>query len=375
MSGHIRKRRRADGSVAWQVRITEGGREQLKTFGRKADAERWLLDRQAAKLRGDLISPEAQVVTVRELADDWRATWPGRLEPTSQRRYEQLLRLYVLPGLGRSRAATMTHAEVAGFLAGLPSSLSPSTVRKVHATLSALFTEGIRSGAVRVNPCRHQRLPRSVRQESVIVTAEEAESLALSAMKQVSGGESARVAVRLAFYTGLRAGELWALRRRDVDMLHGRVIVSRGLKLVGGRHEFGPTKTHAVRRVSLPASVKADVEALLAGRPADPEALLFTGAYGAPIRHNLFVLRVFRPAVLEALAPEKHSLRWHDLRHSHASDLLARGVQIHVVRERLGHASITMTVDTYGHLMPGADDDVALMLDAGVTVAGRSRDL
>ena len=79
--------------------------------------------------------------------------------------------------------------------------------------------------------------------------------------------------------------------------------------------------------------------------------------------------------MLEALAPEKHSLRWHDLRHSHASDLLARGVQIHVVRERLGHASITMTVDTYGHLMPGADDDVALMLDAGVTVAGRSRDL
>src|SRR3954470_2701337 len=178
MSGHIRKRLRSDGSTAWQVRLKEGGEEQLKTFERKRDAEQWLLDRQAARLRGDLISPEMQVVTVGELAEAWVATWPGRLEPTSQRRYEQLMRLYVLPELGRERAASMTHGDVAGFIAGLPATMAPSTVKKVHATLSAIFTEGIRSGLVRVNPCRHQRLPRVTRFESVIVTAEEVERVA-----------------------------------------------------------------------------------------------------------------------------------------------------------------------------------------------------
>src|SRR3954451_13115041 len=245
--------------------------------------------------------------------------------------------------------------------------MAASTIKKVHATLSAIYTEGIRAGMVRINPCRHQRLPRVTRQESVIVTAEEVERMAAaSAMTRWSA-----LAIKLAYNTGLRAGELWALRRRDVDLLHGRVLVSRGLKLVGGRLEFGPTKTHAERRVSVPAGLLREIEGHLSSRPADPDALLFVGAYGAPIRHNLFIRRVFRPAVIEALSEDKVGLRFHDLRHSHGSALLAAGVPIHVVKQRLGHSSIQMTVDVYGHLLPGADDDVARLLD-GVTVERRS---
>src|SRR3954471_8671177 len=137
MNAHIRKRLRADGSASWQVRIRDTGDEQVRTFDRKADAVQWLDDRKAAKLRGDLIHPEVLGVTVAELAKAWALTWPGRLQPTSALRYRQLLDLYVLPGLGGERAATLTHVQVARFLQGLR--LAPSTVRKVHATLSALY--------------------------------------------------------------------------------------------------------------------------------------------------------------------------------------------------------------------------------------------
>lgn len=356
MNAHIRRRVRADGSAAWQVRIRDTGEEQVRTFDRKRDAERWLGDRRAAKLRGDLIHPDVLGVTVAELAADWVATWPGRLQPTSALRYRQLLDLYVIPGLGAERAATLTHGAVARFLAGLKG-LSPSTVRKVHATLSALFTEGIRSGVVRVNPCARQRLPRVDRTEKVIVSQDEVEAIA--ARSPVSRDA---VAIRLAFYTGLRAGELWALRRRDVDLLHGRLLVGRALKNVGGRLEFGPTKTYAARQVSVPSEVLTDVEALLGLRPADTDALLFVGDLGAPVRHNLWLSRVWRIVVRE-LPVEKRGLRFHDLRHSHASFLLGRGVPINVVKERLGHASITTTVDTYGHLLPGADDQIAALFD------------
>lgn len=368
MNGHIRRRVRADGSVSWQVRIRGDGSEQTQSFERKRDAERFLADRKAAKLRGDLIHPDVLGVTVAELAAEWVLTWPGRLQPTSQLRYRQLLDLYVLPGLGSERAATLSHGAVARFIAEVGRGLSPSTVRKVHATLSALFTEGIRSGVVRVNPCARQRLPRIERKASVIVGVDEAEALAGSAAMTRD-----QVAIRLAFYTGVRAGELWALRRRDVDLLHGRLLVGRALKNVGGRLEFGPTKSHAARSVSVPPAILADVERLLASRPADPDCLLFVGDYGSPVRHNLWLSRVWR-VVVRGLPAEKAGLRFHDLRHSHASFLLSAGVPIHVVKERMGHASIQTTVDVYGHLMAGADDEVArLFVPARGAVEGPGR--
>jgi hypothetical protein len=211
---------------------------------------------------GEIRRPPAGTLDGRLRGDSHgrRQTWMAGVS-----RFALTLDLYIIPCLGHERAATVSYARVQRFLAGIPERLSPSTVRKVHATLSAMFTEGIRAGTVRVNPCRHQRLPRVPRAERVIVSVEEAEAIAKTA--GLIGGESARVAVRLASYTGVRAGELWALRRRDVDLLHGRIAVVRALKLVGGRHESGPTKTHQERRVSVPRSVLA-LPSSVTGRPA-----------------------------------------------------------------------------------------------------------
>ena len=352
MYGHIRKRRRSDGTTAWQVRFPDGGRERLKTFGRKVDAQRWLADRQAAALRGDLISPEAQAVTFAQLADDWRRGWEGRLQPGTTSRYDEVLRNHLLPEFGGRMAHQIGPVDVQRFVAGLtPRGVAPGTIRKIHSVLSACYSEGMRLGTVRANPARGVRLPRVPVHEMTFLTAGEVEALASTAgALPAPGGPMASLAIRLAAYTGLRAGEQWAIRVRDVDLLHRRIQITRALKDIGGRHEFGPTKTHQARAVVFPRALVPALESQMRGKAADD--LLFMGAYEAPIRHNLFTRRVFRPAVLLGLPEAKHGLRWHDLRHTYASLAAMAGAQPKDVQAQLGHASIMMTLDRYTHLFP-----------------------
>jgi integrase len=255
--------------------------------------------------------------------------------------------------------------------------VAPGTVRKIHAVLSACYGEGMRLGTVRANPARGVRLPRVAVHEMVFLTPSEVEALAFTAgALPAPGGLMAALAIRLAAYTGLRAGEQWALRVGDVDLLHRRLIVTRALKDIGGRLEFGPTKTHQARSVVFPRALVPELERI--SRPGNSDQLLFTGAYGAPIRHNLFTRRVFRPAVLLGLPEAKHRLRWHDLRHTYASLAAMAGAQPKDVQVQLGHASITMTLDRYTHLFPEQADALADRLDgligADATVEARSAD-
>jgi integrase len=186
-----------------------------------------------------------------------------------------------------------------------------------------------------------------------------------------------RLAVYVAAYTGVRAGELWALQRKHVDLEseHPRLIVERTLTSQSGKLVFrNATKTDGSRRVvSLPTFLANMLGAHLSGLSSDHSALLFTGHGGAngrpsglggPVRHELFTSRVFKPAVRAALPPEKRNLRWHDLRHTCASLLIHGGASILLVSQRLGHASTTTTLDRYGWLYPSAEAAMAGQLDA-----------
>jgi integrase len=199
--------------------------------------------------------------------------------------------------------------------------------------------------------------------EMMFLTASEVESLAdtIGGLK-APGGRQAALAVRLAAYTGLRAGEQWGLRVRDVNLVGRRLSVSRALKDTGGSLIMGPTKTHQARTVVFPRALVTELNWLADQRPG-PESLLFVGAYGAPVRHNLFVQRAFRPAVRKVLAA-KSTLRWHDLRHTYASLAAMAGAQPKDVQAQLGHASVMMTLDRYTHLFPEQADRLADRLDA-----------
>jgi integrase len=184
--------------------------------------------------------------------------------------------------------------------------------------------------------------------------------------------------IYVAAYTGLRAGELGGLQRRDVDLLRSTLHVRRALKDVNGRLALGPTKTHATRTVTLPRFLRDMLEEHLTSLPhAQPTDHVFTLKNGQPLRHGLLYNRYFRPAVVgnpekgipPALPADKHALRFHDLRHTCASLSIAAGAHPKLISARLGHSSIQITLDRYGHLFPSVEEALAEQLDAAFSAA------
>ena len=163
-------------------------------------------------------------------------------------------------------------------------------------------------------------------------------------------------------YTGIRQGEATALRRNKVNLLRREVIISESATDVHGRKVFSETKTRQTRVVALPGFLANMLGAHMEHVPAAPDALVFTSSTGGPIDWSNFRTRVWRPALAAAdLDPQ---LRIHDLRHTAASMLIAEGCHPKVIQEHLGHSSIVITMDRYGHLYPEDRSEVSDALDA-----------
>jgi integrase len=190
-------------------------------------------------------------------------------------------------------------------------------------------------------------------------------------------GDRLEALYTLALHTGARQGELLALRWADVDFAGGYLTIRGTLQRVPGRgFEIREPKTRrSIRRIALPPTV---VEALRAhGARQDDEraargsawdgalALVFTNEVGRPIEPQNLIRRSFRPLLRRGGLP---AVRFHDLRHTAASILLAHGEGPLVVAQRLGHASVTTTMGVYGHVQPGQDEHAAMTLEAAYTV-------
>jgi len=157
--------------------------------------------------------------------------------------------------------------------------------------------------------------------------------------------------IRTLAYTGLRWGEATALRVRDIDLIRRRLDVRRAFSDVRGRLVEGTPKNHQARSVPLPPWLAIELKELIDGR--DPDDLVFTTQGGYPLRHSNFRRHVWKPAVtaagLTGLTP-------HGLRHTAASLYIAAGTPPKVVQRILGHGSIAITLDLYGHLYPDEMD-------------------
>jgi integrase len=237
------------------------------------------------------------------------------------------------------------------------------------------LSEGVELDVLRANPAARLRLEAPPRPEMTVLTRPEIRALA-----EATSRPTDRLAIYVAAYTGLRAGELWALRRSDIDLENHRIIVRRTLTSESGELLFrNEMKTAASRRVvSLPRRLTNMIATHLASVPRDPDALVFTAPGGAngrregeggPVRHELFRRRVFKPAVKAAvtngsLPAAKGKLRWHDLRHTCASILISEGASIKLVQTRLGHSSATTTLDRYSWVFPSEEAALADALDA-----------
>jgi integrase len=234
--------------------------------------------------------------------------------------------------------------------------LAPATVRKITHVLAKVLQAAVDARLLAVNPAAGVPLPRVEHTEMRCLDAGQITELADCVPPRY------RAVILIAGHGGLRFSELAGLRRRRVDPLRGRVHVVEVLVESGGQLHSGQPKTRAGRRtVTLPRRVADQLAEHMAGHTgSNPDAYVFTGPGGGPLRRAGFRSRVFVPAVTAAgLDP----LRLHDLRHSAVSLWIAAGANAKQVATWAGHSSAGFTLDRYGHLLDDADDELAARLD------------
>ena len=318
--------------------------------------------------------------------DQWQARRERQLRPSTRKSYRQLIRAYLQPHLGDRRLGELdrrlledvyANLLACGGVNGKP--LSPRTVEYVHQLLHTVLQDALLDGLLTDNPARSARPPRhdpdaiELDDEPEIWTVEQA-----TAFLRFVDEHPWRALWHLAVGTGARRGELLGLRWRDVDLEAARVDIRRALSVVDGVPRLLGTK-HANRRVvhvgdSVVDALYRHEQQQRRRRDAadlwqDRWGLVFTGDDGSPI-DPMAVTVAFRGLVRCAPVPV---VRFHDVRHFHATVLIAAGVAPKVVSRRLGHTSMEVTMDVYGHVLPSMDGEAADRLDLALRTAGTMR--
>lgn len=335
-------------------RAGTGPRQASETFSTRRAAEdfaRWLdaLGPQDALDRLYAGEQQAAVPSLDQVAAEHVGQLPG-IEHGTRVQYERLWTRVWSPRFGTLPANQITRDDVNRAVNDIGSRCSRKTLQNYHALLRAVLGRAVEHGYLPSNPATGTRLPRGAegsRTEMRILDQDELAALFAAVPDHY------RPLVRFLAGTGCRWGEAVALTVADVSLPNVRIRRARKFS-PDGHYTIGPTKTpRSNRTVALPVELHDEIRAQCAGKPGD--ALVFTAVKGGLVHHRPFWSKVWVPAASQ-FQPRP---RIHDLRHSHASHLLAAGVPIHIVQARLGHSSITVTVNTYGHLFPDAQQMAA----------------
>lgn len=350
---HVQKR----GASRWRARYRgPDGRERSKTFDRRGDAERWIAGMEVAKARGAWVDPALGRATFATWAAEWSATVVD-VRPSTRDRDLRAVRVHLVPHFGDVPLAKITNPMVKRFLADmlLTGDHSPATVRKVGQILAKVMRSAVDAGLIARSPCDGVRLPAEGRREMQFLTAEQVAELATAV------GPDWDVLIFTAAYTGLRWGELAGLRPTRIDLGRGTITVVEQLNELSGRLEWGPPKTTAGRRaVSIPSALAELLATQLDRASVERSGLVFPSPFGEPLRRSNFARRVWAPATSKL---GLDGLRFHDLRHTAVALAISQGAHPKALQERMGHSSVTVTLDRYGHLYEGLDGQIADGLD------------
>jgi len=337
------------------------GRKVRKTFPSKAAAKTWRQDALVAVRTGKL--PSTRKLTVHQAADQWLADAQrgvitnrsgDRYKPSALRAYRQSLSLRVLPVLGERQFAQITRGDLQRFADELVASgLAPSTVQCSLLPLRAMYKRALSLDELAINPTVGLRLPAIRGGRDTIVSPEQATAL-LHALPTAHD----RALWGTALYAGLRRGELLALRWEDVDIAEAQIRVSRSWDVAEGC-DVGPKSAVGRRKVPIASRLKALLAAhRLGSARATGHVFGTTGTGVAAIRY------VTKRADDAWQAAGLERITLHEARHTYASLMIAAGVNAKALSTYMGHANISITLDRYGHLMPGNEAEAATLLDA-----------
>jgi integrase len=392
-------RERPPGSGHWELRAFIG-RDPIT--GKPKQATRTFVggERAAAKALGALVAEvdagkfKPTTATVGQLLDQWLEAGRTSQRPRTLQENERKIEKRIRPALGDVRLSKLGPAKLdATYRAWLDDGLSPATVHKYHCILSAALRQAVKWGYLDVAPTARATPPRVPRPTMKVPTPEQLSELVRTAERIDPVIASA---IALAALTGVRRGELIALRWSDLDLVNGRVRISKSLTVANNTQHVGPTKTHAERDIALdPIAVEVlnrrwaymvDLSVRADSPLAEDPYVLSYNANGATpanpdtLSHgfNKVCRECEKPALKrlrETKADARHTdlppgerwpFRFHDLRHFSVTTLIAAGVDVRTVADRHGHARATMTLDLYAHALPERDRAAANVLGAAV---------
>ncbi|UCC85999.1 MAG: site-specific integrase [Anaerolineales bacterium] len=347
--GSIYKRK--DGR--WCAQISVNGRRLTKYGKTQTEVREWLRETLAQIDKG-LIVDKPQ--TLGEYLDSWLEAIKPSIRPRPHQTYEIHIRHHIMPELGGIKIQDLRPDHIQRFYtAKLDSGSGTSTVRLCHAVLHRALAHAVKWGLVARNVCDAVDKPKVDTPEMSVWDADQVRQFL-----QVIQGHRWEALFYLAVSTGLRQGELLGLMWTDVNWDTGKLAVQRQaykgklveLKSASSRRAvvLGPTALDKLRER------QAHQEQERAwGSSWIERGLIFTSRTGKPIAPSS-VCKVFASKIEEAGLP---AIRFHDLRHTAATLMLQGGVHPKVVQEMLGHSSISMTLDTYSHVLPSLQEGVA----------------
>lgn len=331
----------------------EPGTVHSKTWDRKGDAKRWLAKQSTSMAEGMYTDPRLGRTTFGAFWDDYLRSSP-HLRPSTREVYTRHGTRYLLPAFGPRRLGDIRPLHVAEWVARLESQgVGAATINASFRLLRIVLNRAVLGELIARNPTRGVKVPKVKREEMRFMTAGEVERIADAAPARY------QAMVLLMGFCGLRIGEAAGLRMENLDVLRRRLSIIETAVEVAGKLHFGPPKTEAsMRAVPMPSFVAEAIARHLAEFPPGPDGLVFTASGGGPLRRTTFRRRVWVPAVRAAdiTAPAP---RVHDLRHTAAALMIRAGGHPKQIQATLGHSSITVTLDRYGHLFESQGDELA----------------
>ena len=369
-------RRKSDGRWVGSLSLPDGTRKVF--YGKKQSEVIAKLDEAANDLRRGMLAVGSNT-TLQEYLENWlENVHKPTIRLSTYLNYRKLLKNYLVPGIGKVKIHRLTPQQVQGFYSQkMSEGLAPKTVNNIHGVLHKALDNAVKWNILPRNVCDAVTPPRIPRKEKNVLTKQQAHTL----LEEVRT-HRLEALLTLAITTGMREGELLALHWQDMNFEDCSLQVKRAVSYLKGYGyvESEPKTAKGRRMIKLPVFV---VDILVRHKAQQEEQrrevgstwidkdLVFTNAQGYYYSSST-LRKVFRRFLVSIGLPH---MRFHDLRHSAATILLAMKVHPKVVQEILGHSQIAMTLDVYSHALPSMQEDVTRQWDSefGKPIKKRNR--
>jgi integrase len=338
---------------------------------RKKEADAWLIQTAHDVSRG-VHTADGQSITVANAAEMWIKTAEGRgRERSTIKQYQELARLHIRPLIGTERLSRLTMPGVEAFADALTATRSKAMAAKAVRALSSILTEAQRRGLVAQNVAKGVKVIRPKRDKKKVIIPPREDLRAM-----LDGAPSGfRPLLMTAIFTGLRSSELRALRRSDVNLKVGEITVEQRADQWG---VIGSPKSEAGHRtIPIPPMLIAELRAWMLRSPVSQLGLLFPNSEGGVRLHSNMLNRDYWPlqvtADLTRIGPTGQARArydFHALRHAAASAWIRQGVDLKCLTTWMGHSSVQITIDTYGHLLKDERSNAAIAAAAQADLLG-----